>query len=545
MPLKTEHGVSDSSLGDNSKTAHPSKVVVLADLNVDPPEMDDDTSLHVSASTISRLSMDESNQDKTVASCKDTSTVEVEGRRVSKIAKCRSRNNKVEYSLDSVVDADGDQHGQGVSTSREEKVSSLKTGLVHVARKMPKNAHAHFILGLMYQRLGQPQKAVLAYEKAEEILLQSDVEIHRPELLSLVQLHHAQCLLLESAGDNSSDKELEQEELDEVFSKLKHSMQSDIRQAAVWNTLGLILLTSGRVKSAISVLSSLLAIVPDHYDCLGNLGIAYLQSGDMELSEKCFQELILKDQNHPAALINYAALLLCKYGSTVVGAGANSGETGAGEKVVGINVAKECLLAALNVDPKAAHAWGNLANAYFVTGDHRSSAKCLEKGAKLEPNCMSMRYAVAMFRLKDAERSQDRNEQLSWAGNEMASIIRDGDGSTIDLPVAWAGLSMVHKAQHEIAAGFRTHHGELNEVGEHATYSLNQAIAEDPDDAVQWHQFGLHNLCTREFKTSQRYLKAAIARLRKCSYAWSNLGRRSIQESFVIGGHRTSAYGIL
>lgn len=31
-------------------------------------------------------------------------------------------------------------------------------GLVHVARKMPKNAHAHFILGLMYQRLGQPQK---------------------------------------------------------------------------------------------------------------------------------------------------------------------------------------------------------------------------------------------------------------------------------------------------------------------------------------------------------------------------------------------------
>jgi hypothetical protein len=29
---------------------------------------------------------------------------------------------------------------------------------VHAARKMPKNAHAHFILGLMYQRLGQPMK---------------------------------------------------------------------------------------------------------------------------------------------------------------------------------------------------------------------------------------------------------------------------------------------------------------------------------------------------------------------------------------------------
>lgn len=44
-----------------------------------------------------------------------------------------------------------------------------------------------------------------------------------------------------------------------------------------------------------------------------------------------------------------------------------------------MNVAKECLLATLKVDPKAAHAWANLANVYFVTGDHRSSAKCLEK----------------------------------------------------------------------------------------------------------------------------------------------------------------------
>lgn len=37
-------------------------------------------------------------------------------------------------------------------------LNSYLQGLVHVARKMPKNAHAHFILGLMCQRLGQPQK---------------------------------------------------------------------------------------------------------------------------------------------------------------------------------------------------------------------------------------------------------------------------------------------------------------------------------------------------------------------------------------------------
>lgn len=60
---------------------------------------------------------------------------------------------------------------------------------------------------------------------------------------------------------------------------------------------------------------------------------------------------------------------------------------------------------------------------------------------------------------------------------------------------------------------------------------LNQAIAEDPNDAVQWHQLGLHSLCTQEFKTSQSYLKAAVARLNECGYAWSNLGNQTVYVS--------------
>ncbi|XP_030938922.1 probable UDP-N-acetylglucosamine--peptide N-acetylglucosaminyltransferase SPINDLY [Quercus lobata] len=512
------------SLVEESSSKRPPKLVVLADLNDEPPEADDNDSLHVSPPDLSRLTNDESSQDKSTVMCKDSETMEGEVKRSNKSGKFRSRNSKADCSPDYGADADGDQQGQGVPSLREEKVSSLKTGLVHVARKMPKNAHAHFILGLMYQRLGQPQKAVSAYEKSEEILLRPEAEIDRPELLSLVQIHHAQCLILESSGDNNSDKELEPKELEEILSKLKESMQSDIRQAAVWNSLGLILLKTGRLQSAITVLSSLLAVSPDNYDCLGNLGIAYLQNGNLDLSEKCFQDLILKDQNHPAALINYAALLLCKHGSVVAGAGANAGEGAFTEQVTAVNVAKECLLAALKADPKAAHIWSNLANAYYMIGDHRSSGKCLEKAAKLEPNCMSTRYAVAVNRIKDAERSQDPSEQLSWAGNEMASIIRDGDSILIDLPVAWAGLAMVHKAQHEISAAFESKQNELMDLEDRAFNSLKQAIAEDPDDAVQWHQLGLHSLCTRQFKTSQKYLKAAVARFKECSCAWSNLG---------------------
>lgn len=524
LPIKSEVGVTENSADESSKRPQISKVVVLADLNVDPPETDDDDFLHVSAPDLTRLTNDDSSQDKSTLVSKDTDMVDGEGKRLNKLGKPRSRVTKVEYPLDYGADADADQHGQGAPTSREEKVSSLKTGLVHVARKMPKNAHAHFILGLMYQRLGQPQKAVSAYEKAAEILLRCEEEIDRPELLSLVQIHHAQCLLLGSSGDHSADKELEPEELEEILLKMKDSMQSDIRQAAVWNTLGLILLRTGRLQNAISVLSSLLTIAPDNLDCLGNLGIAYLRSGNLELAEKCFQNLILKDQNHPAALINYAAVLMCKYGSIIAGAGANSGEGASEDQLVAANVAKECLLAAVKVEPKAAHVWANLANAYYLMGDCRSSSKCFEKAAKLEPNCMSTRYAVAVHQIKDAERYQDPSEQLSWAGNEMASILREGDSALIEHPIAWAGLAMVHKIQNEIAAAFETEHKGLMEMEERAVHILKQAIAEDPDDAVQWHQLGLHNLCVQQFKTSQKYLKAAVARSKECSYMWSNLG---------------------
>ncbi|CAN0900892.1 hypothetical protein LINGRAHAP2_LOCUS21091 [Linum grandiflorum] len=263
------------AMGDSSKMSQSSKVVILADLNVNPPETD----ACASNAQVPRLINDETQEKGSLLMNKDTDAVEAAEAKKFKLGKCRSRSSKGDAGLgfDFGGDADADQHGQGSVSSREEKVSSLKTGLVHVARKMPKNSHAHFILGLMYQRLGQPQKAVLAYEKAEEILLRSEVEVSRPELLSLVQVHHAQCILLENFPDSHLDKELGPDELDQILSKLKESMHTNVRQAAIWNTLGLILLKSGRLQNAISVFSSLLAADPNNFDCLANLGIAYLQ----------------------------------------------------------------------------------------------------------------------------------------------------------------------------------------------------------------------------------------------------------------------------
>ncbi|XP_039811074.1 probable UDP-N-acetylglucosamine--peptide N-acetylglucosaminyltransferase SEC isoform X5 [Panicum virgatum] len=484
----------------------PPRPVMLADLNFEPAESDGEDrpptprpnpaaaiavpvapAPAVAADSSTRSGNEEGGLAKNVTATKDSDTVECE---------------------------DADQHCQGASAPREEKVSNLKAALFHVARKMPKNAHAHFMLGLMYQRLGQAQKAIASYEKSTEILLQDEEEVRRPDLLSSVRIHHAQCILQASMGD-SFDEELETSEVDEILVKLKSSVESDHRQAAVWNILGLVLLRGGQIQSAISILSSLTAVAPDYLDSLANLGVAYIQR-DLELSAKCFQELLLKDQNHPAALVNYAALLLCKYGSLSAGPYLHQKEA--------LAVAKECLLAAVKADPKAASVWVNLANAYYMAGEHRNSKKCLEQAAKLEPNHMPARYAIAVHRIRDAVRSQCSDDQLLWAANEMATVLKEGDPSAVDASIAWAGLAMAHRAQHEIAAAYDTEHINLNDAEERAIYTLKQAIQEDPDDAVQWHQLGLYNICMTRFSRSVNFLKAALARSPDCSYAWSNLG---------------------
>lgn len=83
------------------------------------------------------------------------------------------------------------------------------------------------------------------------------------------------------------------------------------------------------------------------------------------------------------------ALPTCQFS----GAGSNADEGASVDQVEAVSVAKDCLLAALKVDPKASHTWANLANAYHLCGDHKSSSKCLEK--VLLAQCYS--HFIALF----------------------------------------------------------------------------------------------------------------------------------------------------
>jgi hypothetical protein len=46
------------------------------------------------------------------------------------------------------------------------------------------------------------------------------------------------------------------------------------------------------------------------------------------------------------------------------------------------------------------------------------------QAAKLEPNHMPARYAIAVHRIRDAVRLQCPDDQLLWAANEMATVLK-------------------------------------------------------------------------------------------------------------------------
>ncbi|CAM6084781.1 unnamed protein product [Calypogeia fissa] len=509
---------------------------MFADLNAEPPPSDGDDEGLIPSDGVQMLAQPESSRTTTEEkrkrkkAIKDSKLVkegdEVDNKRSLKPSKSRAKP-KGELMVDSRLEGDGDNQLNSALATKEEKIKSLKAGLVHVARKLPRNAHAHFSLGLMHQRSGHYSKAAQAFGQAAEILKQLEEETgqSRGQFLATVQVHQAQCLLQESLGGRlGPGKELRSDEVESVVSKLKEATLLDAGQSSVWSTLGLLLLRSGRVQTAIHVLMSLLQVIPGHVDALANLGVAYLHSGELVQATRCFQSVLEKDKTHPGALINYAALLLRQYGSSFSGAGAGAGPGAYGPRVVAARAAQQCLEAALKEDPKAGYIWANLAAAYSTLGNIGRASQCLEQAAKLEPARMSTRYAVAAHRVKDAERSEDANDQLGWAANEMASIIREGDLTSIQPRLAWGGLAMVNRAQHETAAAFEGGGVDLKEVEERALHTLQQAIEEDPEDAVQWHQMGLHTLCTLQFGAAQSYFKTAISRRRTNPSAWSNLG---------------------
>ncbi|KAH6809383.1 hypothetical protein C2S51_027166 [Perilla frutescens var. frutescens] len=167
------------------------------------------------------------------------------------------------------------------------------------------------------------------------------------------------------------------------------------------------------------------------------MGWRDIGSENLELSEKCLQNLVLKHRDLPAALVNYVALFLIK----------------------------------------SAHIWTNLANAHYLICDYRTSGKCLEKCIVIVNNAVSICFDNSKYYACPSNSRLENWIQIVWPhdmlweftelemlkdprilmnnslGVEMRwlSVLREEDPVHIEPPIAWADLALVLKAQHEIA----------------------------------------------------------------------------------------------
>ncbi|MCO5601386.1 hypothetical protein L7F22_055506 [Adiantum nelumboides] len=367
-----------------------------------------------------------------------------------------------------------DENDHGASTTKGESIIGLKAGLIHAAHKMPKNAHAHFVLGLMYQRLEQPAKAASAFQKADDILKKSEAEFgqSRSQMLSIVQCHYAMTMLqTRVAGNAHLGTHLQSTEVEGWVKILKLAVERDPCYSLVWNTLGLVFFQIGQKEIAISIFKSLLYAIPNCLDAFANLGAVYLHRGSLANAARCLQFLLEKDSAYPGALLNYATLLLHQYGSSFAGIGV-TGDGALQERTA--ETAQNCLIAALNLNPKAGHLWASLSASYSLLCDSFKSTKCLEQAYNLEPTRLSIRYAVAMQRVRESQINSAGSEGLSWAANEFASILRVGDSAAIQPHVASSGLAKVLRLQHEIIAPFEGDEMYLRESKARAYQILQQ-----------------------------------------------------------------------
>lgn len=192
----------------------------------------------------------------------------------------------------------------------------LRSALIGACKRMPRNAEAHFHLGLMHMRNGDCEDALRSFQHCRVLYSErmdqhtnNNAEVPPPLLAKMarVRAHAAQAAHLTALSINREDRATM---LQKLQRELVAATSLDYSQPSVWNGLAILHLNEGGNQGARDVLLSIRHSFPDYLDALNNLGLAELALGNEEAAITCFQKVILCDREHIEALSNYGVILL-------------------------------------------------------------------------------------------------------------------------------------------------------------------------------------------------------------------------------------------
>jgi protein O-GlcNAc transferase len=211
-----------------------------------------------------------------------------------------------------------------------------------ILKSSPFHEGAQSNLGILYNQLGKPQKAINCFEKAIQINPNS------------ANAYYSLGVIFTQLGESQK-----------AISCYEKAIQINPNSANAYYSLGVIFAQLGESQKAISCYEKAIQINPNHIHAHNNLGVIFAQLGESQKAINFFEKAIQINPNHIDAHNNLGTIL---------------NELGESQKAI------SCYEKAIQINPNFANAYYNLGTILNELGESQKAISCYEKAIQINPN---------------------------------------------------------------------------------------------------------------------------------------------------------------
>ena len=211
-----------------------------------------------------------------------------------------------------------------------------------ILKSSPFHEGAQSNLGILYNQLGKPQKAINCFEKAIQINPNS------------ANAYYSLGVIFTQLGESQK-----------AINYYEKAIQINPNSANAYYSLGVIFAQLGESQKAISCYEKAIQINPNHIHAHNNLGVIFAQLGESQKAINFFEKAIQINPNHIDAHNNLGTIL---------------NELGESQKAI------SCYEKAIQINPNFANAYYNLGTILNELGESQKAINYYEKAIQINPN---------------------------------------------------------------------------------------------------------------------------------------------------------------
>ena len=217
-----------------------------------------------------------------------------------------------------------------------------------ILKSSPFHEGAQSNLGILYNQLGKPQKAINCFEKAIQINPNS------------ANAYYSLGVIFAQLGESQK-----------AISCYEKAIQINPNHIHAHNNLGVIFAQLGESQKAINFFEKAIQINPNHIDAHNNLGTILNELGESQKAISCYEKAIQINPNFANAYYNLGTIL---------------NELGESQKA--INYYEK----AIQINPNYIDAHNNLGVIFTQLGESQKAINCFEKAIKIKPENLTSHW---------------------------------------------------------------------------------------------------------------------------------------------------------